>query len=254
MSSIPSEVSSKLRIDESAVQALVRWYCREAGVRQLAQKLERVCRKLALDVVKFQETDAKNNSTPSSSLLSGFGLGSGGSGGKGSDDDDDDAVTAGARCGWVVDEDSLPDFVGKPIFTSDRLYEGPPPPGVVMGLAWTSMGGTSLYVEVAEVPGAPDGSGGRNSLGSDGKHKSGNRSNDSFGWGSGEKEDGDEGSNGGGSGGGGGGSLMTTGQLGDVMGESCQIAYTLARNYLNRRCVGHQVGGGVCGSGGEKNI
>jgi len=33
----------------------VRWYCREAGVRALGQKLERVARKLALDVVKLQE-------------------------------------------------------------------------------------------------------------------------------------------------------------------------------------------------------
>jgi len=38
-----------------------------------------------------------------------------------------------------VTGDNLSDFVGKPIFTSDRLYEDTPP-GVVMGLAWTAMG------------------------------------------------------------------------------------------------------------------
>ena len=38
-----------------------------------------------------------------------------------------------------VTNDNLADFVGKPIFTSDRLYEDTPP-GVVMGLAWTAMG------------------------------------------------------------------------------------------------------------------
>jgi len=38
-----------------------------------------------------------------------------------------------------VTGDNLADFVGKPIFTSDRLYEDTPP-GVVMGLAWTAMG------------------------------------------------------------------------------------------------------------------
>lgn len=38
-----------------------------------------------------------------------------------------------------VTQDNLYDFVGKPIFTHDRIYENTPP-GVVMGLAWTSMG------------------------------------------------------------------------------------------------------------------
>ena len=43
---------------------------------------------------------------------------------------------------WVISEDNLEEYVGKPIFTSDRLYEKDPlPHGVVMGLAWTSMGG-----------------------------------------------------------------------------------------------------------------
>jgi Lon-like ATP-dependent protease len=34
---------------------------------------------------------------------------------------------------------NLPDFVGKPVFTHDRMYDTTPP-GVVMGLAWTAMG------------------------------------------------------------------------------------------------------------------
>lgn len=43
-------------------------------------------------------------------------------------------------------KDNLKDYVGPPVFTSDRLYETTPP-GVAMGLAWTSMGGAALYVE-----------------------------------------------------------------------------------------------------------
>jgi len=38
-----------------------------------------------------------------------------------------------------ITSDNLADFVGKPIFTTDRLYSDTPP-GVVMGLAWTAMG------------------------------------------------------------------------------------------------------------------
>ena len=42
-----------------------------------------------------------------------------------------------------VTTDNLTDYVGKPIFTSDRMYEKTPP-GVVMGLAWTAMGKLNL--------------------------------------------------------------------------------------------------------------
>ncbi|XP_071118803.1 lon protease homolog, mitochondrial-like [Haliotis cracherodii] len=55
-----------------------------------------------------------------------------------------------------VDLDNLHDYVGKPIFTTDRMYEDTPP-GVVMGLAWTSMGGSTLYIEtVNKKPILPD--------------------------------------------------------------------------------------------------
>ena len=39
----------------------------------------------------------------------------------------------------MVNKENLESLVGKPIFTSDRMYDVTPP-GVVMGLAWTSMG------------------------------------------------------------------------------------------------------------------
>ncbi|XP_069505698.1 lon protease homolog, mitochondrial [Ambystoma mexicanum] len=47
-----------------------------------------------------------------------------------------------------VTPDNLQDFVGKPIFTVDRMYDITPP-GVVMGLAWTAMGGSSLFIETS---------------------------------------------------------------------------------------------------------
>ncbi|XP_055351154.1 lon protease homolog, mitochondrial-like [Paramacrobiotus metropolitanus] len=43
--------------------------------------------------------------------------------------------------------ENLEEFVGKPKFLSERLYEAETPAGVVMGLAWTAMGGASLFVE-----------------------------------------------------------------------------------------------------------
>lgn len=50
--------------------------------------------------------------------------------------------------GWTITAENLEEFVGKAIFTSDRLYDVPPV-GVAQGLAWTSMGGSALYIEVA---------------------------------------------------------------------------------------------------------
>ena len=47
-----------------------------------------------------------------------------------------------------ITNDNLHDYVGIPIFTSDRMYETTPP-GVVMGLAWTAMGGSTLFIETS---------------------------------------------------------------------------------------------------------
>lgn len=48
-----------------------------------------------------------------------------------------------------VGEDNLNKFCGKPIFTHERMYDLTPS-GVVMGLAWTAMGGSTLYIETAK--------------------------------------------------------------------------------------------------------
>jgi len=93
-----------------------------------------------------------------------------------------------------VSSDNLDQYVGKPVFTSDRLYETDPlPHGIVMGLAYTSMGGTALYIETQGI---------KRGLDPEGKQR-------------------------------GGGTLKVTGQLGDVMKESTQIAYTVARSRMS---------------------
>ena len=49
----------------------------------------------------------------------------------------------------IVDESNLSEYVGNAVFQSDRLYDQTPV-GVVMGLAWTAMGGSTLYVETID--------------------------------------------------------------------------------------------------------
>jgi len=43
-----------LAVDESAVEALIRWYCREPGVRSLNKHLDKVFRKAALQIARKQ--------------------------------------------------------------------------------------------------------------------------------------------------------------------------------------------------------
>ncbi|CAI5475026.1 unnamed protein product [Closterium sp. Yama58-4] len=50
----------------------------------------------------------------------------------------------------VVDEGTLVEYVGQPVFQSERMYDETPV-GVVMGLAWTAMGGSTLYVEATVI-------------------------------------------------------------------------------------------------------
>lgn len=53
---------------------------------------------------------------------------------------------------YVINTKDLKEYLGKPLFHSERFYEKTPV-GVCMGLAWTSLGGTTLYVEAIKVPG-----------------------------------------------------------------------------------------------------
>lgn len=85
---------------------------------------------------------------------------------------------------FTVDRDMISDLLGKPRFKPEKLYETSIP-GVVLGLAYTSMGGATLYVE---ANGIPDNKGG----------------------------------------------FRLTGQLGDVMKESAQIAFTYIRSQLGK--------------------
>jgi ATP-dependent Lon protease len=73
-------------------------------------------------------------------------------------------------------------YLGKPIFTTEKLYPKPIP-GVILGLAYTAFGGATLYIEAAAI----------------------------------SKK---------------GGGFKQTGQLGSVMQESAEIAYSYVRSLL----------------------
>lgn len=96
-----------------ALKEIIDGYAREAGVRNLENHLKKVMRKIALKVVKQEQ--GKEQDIPS-----------------------------------VINPSNLKDFLGKPMFTTDRFYEKPPV-GVATGLAWTAMGGATLYIEAIKT-------------------------------------------------------------------------------------------------------
>ncbi|GMI88872.1 lon protease 1 [Hibiscus trionum] len=212
----------QVEVTNAALLGLIENYCREAGVRNLQKHIEKIYRKIALRLVRegssneavisgevVQPTEAKaevvdETDQPAAANETAVEVESvrnsshelrSESSVKTSDQPQDskDAIdteelqeteTTKAVEKVLVDPSNLADFVGKPVFHADRIYDQTPV-GVVMGLAWTAMGGSTLYIETTHV----------------------------------EQGEGK-------------GALHVTGQLGDVMKESAQIAHTLARAIL----------------------
>jgi len=140
----------------AALKAMAHGYAREAGVRSLDANIKRVCRKVAVEVVKMDQKP-RGRINPIRAKIS---------------------------------VSRLEEYLGKPIYTSDRFYDETPV-GVVTGLAWTALGGTIMYIEAVQVPA--------------------------------EKS-----------------SLRLTGQLGDVIKESAELAWTYAHSVVQRLAPGTQ--------------
>jgi len=83
---------------------------------------------------------------------------------------------------YEIEKNEVEDYLGKPVFHTEKLYNKDIP-GVALGLAYTSMGGTTLYVEARGIS----------------TNKTG---------------------------------FQYTGQLGDVMKESAQIAFSYTRSLI----------------------
>ena len=145
-----------IKLDASAIEELINKYCRESGVRNLKKQIEKVYRKSALKIIQ----DLGEEALPEEQALTDEGKQAMEESKKDESDvkdtpeDIEKETTEKPRNALQVPEsvslnitrENLKDFVGPPVFTSDRLYEATPP-GVAMGLAWTSMGGAALYVE-----------------------------------------------------------------------------------------------------------
>jgi len=104
--------TERINLQDDALHKMIKDHAREAGVRNLRKLLDKVSRKVALDMVRQQKADLAIEQGPT-----------------------------------VIDLNNLTRYIGQPVHMSDRLYTAGTPPGVVMGLAWTANGGATLYVE-----------------------------------------------------------------------------------------------------------
>lgn len=143
-----------VNLTKEAIDILIKNYCRESGVRNLKKQIDKVYRKAAYNIVeKVGEEKLPQQEGDSPKVLSSD---------KRSNDpevaeDDKGAKEVGQEKTYEdrkplqvpgdvkidITPENLKDYVGPPVFHSDRLYDKTPP-GVVMGLAWTSMGKLSI--------------------------------------------------------------------------------------------------------------
>ncbi|KAG2245691.1 hypothetical protein Bca52824_085319 [Brassica carinata] len=138
-------------VSDAALLSLIENYCREAGVRNLHKHIEKIYRKIALKLVRQRASTedtkplAKTDSESSETSAEGSTVLTDDSATKESTDSKTETVEK-----VMIEETNLADYVGKPGFHTDKIYEKTPV-GVVMGLAWTGMGGSTLYIETTFV-------------------------------------------------------------------------------------------------------
>lgn len=107
----------ELTVEESALQDIVRYYTREAGVRALEREVGKICRKVVKKLLTEKDKGEVRGDGP---------------------------VT--------VNADNLNDYLGVRRYTFG-MAEKENQIGQVTGLAWTEVGGDLLTIEVADMPG-----------------------------------------------------------------------------------------------------
>ena len=204
-----------LVLTSEAIEDLIRWYCREPGVRNLQKHVEKIYRKAAFRLAKARQETAETtaaaavSSTTTTSATTPVSVTASENRPQPVDTtpvtDKPAAVeVTPVQAPVVVTKENLAEYAGKPVYMNDSLYVDPPV-GVAVGLAWSSNGGATIYVEstLAEhVVTARE----TTSAVKKKKHIA--------------VEEGK-------------GGLIITGQLGDVMKESASIAYTVAKRALS---------------------
>ncbi len=104
----------ELKFSNKALSIIAEEYAREAGVRHFEKSIDKVMRKIALEILEGKDGE---HALP---------------------------IT-------IKDKD-IEKYLGKPLFPSDDILKADKP-GTAIGLAWTQMGGDVLLIEAEGIPG-----------------------------------------------------------------------------------------------------
>lgn len=110
---------SMLSIKDSALRGIITYYTREAGVRSLERKIGDICRKAAREILEARESGSEE------------------------------------KLKINVTASNLEKYLGKKKYSLKKANKKPQV-GIVRGLAWTSVGGETLQIEVNMMPGKGD--------------------------------------------------------------------------------------------------
>lgn len=119
----------QLSISDRALEKLIRGYTREAGVRNLERKIGEICRKAARELYNEEFSEGQKDSEKGRQEQ----------GGK-------------KKKVIKVTENRIEKLLGKEKYNYDIINENDEV-GIVRGLAWTSVGGDTLQIEVNIMPG-----------------------------------------------------------------------------------------------------
>ena len=111
--------SNQIHFTSNVLNHMIEGYAREAGVRSLEKHIQRILRKVAYKIIHSQES-----SQSSKKKL---------------------VKTDELSLPIHITPKNLSDYLGPPLFTSDRIYPKTPP-GVCIGLAWTALGLSLIHI------------------------------------------------------------------------------------------------------------
>jgi len=127
----------KVNFEDNAILKIVRQYTREAGVRNLEREIASVLRKLAKDLISKLSLNNKDDEefVPIN--------------------ENKELIKKLERKKYTITEETIEKYLKSPIF-KEKTDELNDKIGVVTGLAWTSVGGDIMPVEVTIMPSASE--------------------------------------------------------------------------------------------------
>ena len=128
-----------LTIQDSALKSIITYYTREAGVRELERKIGEIMRKAAREILENRQAGENAAREPAQET-----------GRESAPQAGADPLSDLPRI--KVTASNLEKYLGKRKYSLDKANREPQV-GIVRGLAWTSVGGDTLQIEVNMMPG-----------------------------------------------------------------------------------------------------